>query len=470
VRRSSKIPAAALVAAAAFSTLLTGCASGPSGASKKTVNAFIAQGNYDAAQKYIEGVKETQYGKKNMVLFYLDKATVLHHAGKFKESDQAFDVAERRIEELYTKSISQAAGMLLLNDTTMEYAGEPFERALTNVFRALNYVFLGKPDEALVESRKVEQFLDELGRKLEGKTVYKDDAFARYLDSLLYLDAGKKDDARISMDASNAAYGWYTSMFATPQPRFEFPAAAKDAGELVFIHYNGVAPRKVSKTWQIAWNDALIAAEASKDAETENAQFKNGLKAGIAGKAVTVAYPDYVQDPFRVVSSEVEVTPSIPVGVAAPVAAVSSAKAQTMLMEDISAIARRTLQDRMALIKTRAIARATVKFVLAEQASKAAAAACDKQYAKGSFGNTICKGLSKGVAHGAAAASEIADTRGWSALPSQIRMARLRLPPGQHDVVVRFLDAGGAVVATQTFKGVKIDRSRRTYLSHRTAL
>ena len=453
--------AAALVAAAAFFAGLAGlagCASGPSGASKRAVNSYLATGNYAGAEKYLDGVKETQYGKKNQVLFYLDKGTVLHHEGKFQESDDAFDHAEQRSQELYTKSIHQAAGMLLLNDTTMDYAGEPFERALTNVFRALNYVFLGKPDEALVESRKVEMFLDGLGRQLQGQNVYKDDAFARYLDSLLYEDSGKPDDARISRDASDQAYGWYGSMFHTPAPRFAFPPnESADQGELVFIHYNGVAPRKVSKTWQLAWGEALVMTQASRDTEADGAQFKNGLRAGIAGRAITVAYPDYVQDPFRIAGSEVEVDGGL-------------ARSDTLLMEDISAIAHRNLQDRMGLVKTRAVARATVKFVLAEVASRAAGTQCDKQYGANSFGANVCRGLSRGLAHGVAAGTEVADTRGWSALPSQIRMARLKLSPGRHQIVVRFKDASGGVLSTYTFKDVIISKSKRTYLGYRTAI
>ena len=157
--------------------------------------------------------------------------------------------------------------MLLLNDTTVDYAGEPFERALTNVFRAPNYVFLGQPDEALVESRKVESFLEELNRRFENKNVYKDDAFARYLDSLLYSDTGKADDARISLEAADRAYAWYASLYRTPAPRFDFPETPLDHGELVFIHYNGVAPRKVSKTWQVAWSQAVATVRASDDTE-----------------------------------------------------------------------------------------------------------------------------------------------------------------------------------------------------------
>ena len=437
--------------------LLTGCASGPSGASKKAVNAYLAAGNYAGAEKYLDQVKESQYGKKNLVLFYLDKGTVLHHEGKYEESDQAFDRAEQRAQELYTKSVHQAAGMLLLNDTTMDYAGEPFERALTNVFRALNYVFLGKPDEALVESRKVELFLDGLGRQLQGKSVYKDDAFARYLDSLLYADAGKADDARISQEAAQDAYGWYANLFHTPAPSFHLPAAPQDAGELVFIHYNGVAPRKVSKTWQLAWGEALLLTQKSDDTEAHGSQFNNALRAGVAGRAITVSYPDYVQDPYRISSSEVEVDGG-------------AERADTLLMEDISAIARRTLQDRMALVKVRAVARATVKFVLAEQAARAFDAGCDRQFGAGTLGARLCRAGSRGLAHGTAAATEVADTRGWSALPAQIRMARVRVSPGRHEVVVRFRDAAGATVSTYTFKDVMISKSKRTYLGYRTAL
>jgi uncharacterized protein len=448
------VRAAAFLAAAA---ILAGCQSGPSGSSKRTINSMIASGDYAAAAQYIEKVKESQYGKKNMVLFYLDKGTVLHHQGRYEESDQAFDRAETRAEELYTKSISKASGMLLLNDTTVDYAGEPFERALTNVFRALNYVFLGKPDEALVESRKVESFLERLNTKLENKNVYKDDAFARYLDSLLYADAGKNDDARISMDAATKAYSWYTSLYRTPTPQFDIAKTPEDHGELVFIHYNGVAPRKVSKTWQIAWGQALATTRESGDLEANDDRFRNAIRAGFAGTAITVSYPDYVQDGFRIVDSEVQVD-------------TIQAKASTLLMEDISAIAFRNLQDRMALIKTRAIARATVKYVIAESASRAAAAECDKRYGARSLKALGCRGLSRGLAHGTSAVTEIADTRGWGALPAQIRMARVKLPSGKHDVTVRFKDASGAVVTTRVFKDVIISPSKRTYLQHRTAI
>jgi len=241
---------AALALAAALALFLAGC-SGPSGSYKRRINAEIAAQNYAQAERDIDQAKEREYGKKNMVLYYLDKGTALHHEGKYGESDAAFDQAEQRMVELYTKSITKAAGMLALNDNTMDYAGEPFERALTNVYRAFDWLFQGQIDEALVEARKVGLFLDELNRTLEGKATYKDDAFAQYLSALLYADAGRLDDARISMEAAMTAYGWYQSLYGSPTPHFEFPQEIQKTphGELVFVHFNGVAPIKVSKTF-----------------------------------------------------------------------------------------------------------------------------------------------------------------------------------------------------------------------------
>jgi hypothetical protein len=271
---------------------------------------------------------------------------------------------------------------------------------------------------------------------------------------LLYADAGKLDDARISMEKAMTAYEWYAGDYGTPSPHYDFPKdKLSSQGELVFVHLNGNAPIKVSKTFQIAWNKALITARESGDTEVDGAQFKNGLAAGIKGNAITVAYPEYQAQPFRVRQSLVSVDSG-------------TFSASTLLVEDVQAIAIKTLEDRLAIIKTRAIARAMVKYVLAEVAARAAAKACDQ--IGNAFAKMACKGISRGAAHGAAAASEIADTRSWGTLPAQVRLARLKLPAGKHAVSVEFRDAAGAVVGTKTFENVMIEKGKRTYLTYRT--
>ncbi len=426
--------------------LLAACG-GPSGTMRKEVNGLIAARDFAAAQARTEKAKESSYGRKNQVLYYLDLGAIQHDAGKFKDSDASLEKAEQRMEELYTKSVSRAAGTLIINDNTTEYAGERFERAMVNAYRALNYTFLGDREGALVEVRKLSRLLQEYADVYGSKkTAYKDDAFAQFLTSLLYEDDGRPDDARISRDKSRKAYEQYASAYGTPTPSLE-PVGAKGGGELVFLHYNGVAPRKVSKSFSVAWHDAAIALDASKDDEAESARAKNAIRGGLLGKAISVSYPDYVQDPFQIARSAVES---------------DGVRAETELAQDVAAIAQKDLAERQAVIRTRAIARAMVKFVLAKAVSDEVA----RKYGKNSWQHLLAQ------AGGAAtsAATEGADTRAWATLPAQFRVARLRLSAGKHDVVVTYLGASGATLSVQTFKDVVILKGRRTYLHDRTAL
>jgi hypothetical protein len=213
-----------------------------------------------------------------------------------------------------------------------------------------------------------------------------------------------------------------------------------------------VAPRKFTRTYQIAWNEAAMIARSD---DSTDQQARNALAAGFMGNAITVAFPEMVQDPYRVVASEILVD--------------NQSAGSTVLMEDVTAIAAKNLQNRMGRIGARATARATVKYVLAEIAARAAGQACDRQYAVGTWQNMLCKGAISGLAHGVAAGTETADERGWGTLPAQIRMARVKLPAGKHEVAVLFKDAAGVVVSSRTFSGVDIGDAKRTYLSYRTA-
>jgi hypothetical protein len=137
-------------------------------------------------------------------------------------------------------------------------------------------------------------------------------------------------------------------------------------------------------------------------------------------------------------------------------------KVPTELASDISAIARKDLEERLGVIRARAIARATIKFIMAKAASDAAA----KKYGKNSWQALLTQ------AGGAVAsvATEVADTRAWATLPAQFRVARLYLPPGVHDLTVTYTGPSGATLSTQHFKGVAVVKGRRTYLRDRTAL
>ncbi len=396
----------------------------PSVAYREHLSTLVAQREYGAAVQAIDEAREPKYGEKDRVLYWLDKAAVLQAARDYAGSDALLDQAELRIEELYTKSLSQAAGTVLVNDVTQDYAGEPHERAFLYVLRALNFAYRHQVDDAVVEARKVTAFLERHGERVQMKT-YRDDGFAHLLSAMLFEDAGRYDDARISREAAERAYGRYARDLSVPVPQFALGARVAGEGELVLLHYNGKVPLRGTKHTSVPVGRRKTVREmAASGDDEEQAQLP-------------VAIPTLVEQPFEIRGSAVDV---------------AGRAAQTVLVEPVAAIAAKALEDELPAIKARAAARAATK----GGAYSAAEAAGTNRIVSGA-------GLS------AAGAFEQADTRGWATLPAEIRMARLALPAGVHDVRIAYRDGTGALAFEETLRGVEIAAGFRTYVHVRTA-
>lgn len=431
-------------AAACFCiSFLTACA-GPSLRYKKSLFTCLKDADFDEAAEKIEKNKYTQYGNKNALLYYLDLGLAYHDAKKYDESEKYLAKAEVLYDELLTRSVTRGLGTLLINDLTTEYLSPNYEKVLLNIFRALNYTYRGDTENALVEVRKLSSFLAELRSDSEN-SVYIDDAFAEYLSALLYCDFGQADDARISLEDSMRAYKRY---YYIRTPEFDIPLEFEDTGkgEIVFIHYNGIAPVKISKTFQIAWNNAVFAVSDTRHYHPDEniQQFENALRAGILGSAITVAYPEMADVPFEVKTSAMEIE-----GKTAP----------AVLMEDISKIAKSELERKILAQRTRMIARAAIKYALSSEIT----ADIRRKHGKtaGYFAGAITAALT--------AATEVADTRSWNLLPAEIRMARIRTNEGIYDVKLIFKNKFGRIIDTIVLQNIEVRKNKRTYVGYRTA-
>lgn len=387
---------------------------------------LVEERQYAAAASWIDESRDTKYGERDRVLYWLDKGAVLHSARDYRNSDALLDQAELRVEELYTKSLSQAAGTVLVNDTTQDYAGEPHERALLHVLRALNFAFQHRVDDAVVEARKVTSFLEQQGERV-GMTTYRDDGFAHYLSALLFEDQGRHDDARISRAAAERAYARYERDYRTPAPRFGLPARGPADGELVLVHYNGKVPLRGSKRTSVPVGRKKTVREMAQSGDEE--------------AEIAVAIPTIEEQPYQIRSSAVRA---------------GTAHVGTVKVEPIAEIATRALEDELPAMKARAAARA---------AAKGAAYGA----AEGATSGSKLGGVVTGAGLSAASAFEEADTRAWSTLPAEIRMARVVLPEGVHAVHVEYADATGRVLWSDELPGVEIVRGFRTYVHVRTA-
>ena len=125
------------------------------------VEKALAQGDLRAADALVEKHKD-EYGKKNQVLYAMDRGMLLHLSGQYQESTIFFEDAERMISDLYTRRIGSESAALLINENVLPYEGASFEKVLIHVIMALNYAYQGLFDDALVEARKIDHTLNVL--------------------------------------------------------------------------------------------------------------------------------------------------------------------------------------------------------------------------------------------------------------------------------------------------------------------
>ena len=122
-----------------------------------------------------------------------------------------------------------------------------------------------------------------------------------------------------------------------------------------------------------------------------------------------------------------------------------------VLVEDLDAIAFKTLEEKENSILAKTLARALAKYLLTKKVKK-------ENEALGMLFNWI--GFS----------TEAADTRSWLSLPSRVELARFSLPPGTVDLTLELLDSRDQIVETQIFPGVQVAAGKTLFLNYRSFL
>ena len=124
------------------------------------------KGYFDGAIRAYESRKQEIVSTQGRIVFDLDYGMLSMMAGDYSTSNTYFTEAENLISASYTQSIMQNIGSYLLNDNTVEYAGEDYEDIYTNIVKSLNYHNLGLTEDAMVELRRSaeKQSLMQIGR------------------------------------------------------------------------------------------------------------------------------------------------------------------------------------------------------------------------------------------------------------------------------------------------------------------
>jgi hypothetical protein len=409
----------------ALAVLAAGCAHQQQGKLYDQIRPDMANNNWPGARAKLEGGKEQYYREQDAVMYWLDLGTLIHYANGYEESQANFVKAEERMDDLWTKSVTDTAQNYLVREGDGPYAGEDHEHVLVYLYTALNDVKLGKFQDAVVEARRADGFLQKLqiqyGKdKQEGSgTLYGQDAFMLWLVGLLYEMEGPTsvNDAFIAYKAAYVAYkSNYAKNFDQPIPSYLGEDLVRTARQLGFKDEVARFTKETGATGATRENIAQGMGEVVLLDSHGEAPFKQQfLVEGVLPNGVRqqVALPRFVAVPHQVAYAEF---------------GEAGAVAKTELAEPIDRIVLKNFEFQLPAVKRRAIVRFVAKVALREKM-------CAESFLKCKLAGVLSN------------ASEQTDLRTWKSLPADVGVGRLWLPAGTHKIHVTFRTASGVETA-----------------------
>jgi hypothetical protein len=408
--------------------LLAGCAAFRSyDAELHSIVDQASSGNVEAAIRILES--NNQSAKKDL-LYDLELGMLQRLANRYSESQKVWMSANERVHSqpllADVSNLAGTAASYLVNDKLRPYAGHDYEKVMLLTYMALNHLAMGDYENARVaikQSHELESViaekrskaiaeLEEQAKERGASTSFKElngypvetidnpavnalknsyqSALSHYLAGFIYESLG---------ELSLAAPGYRLANELQPnQPLLEEAlrglderASAADDGmtDVLFLIATGTAPALQSRQFHlpVTSRDRLI--------------------------LVPISFPVLAATSMTRAPSQL----ALEDGRTLPVAPLTS----------IDLMARRSLKDDMPGIMLRVATRATASAVMQYQAQRLG----DKQDSA-----AAAVGLAALIIAAGSALLESADDRTWRMLPSEISIARARLPRGAHSVTL----------------------------------
>lgn len=387
------------------------------------MRSALYKGRPDVALRDVE-----KKGVTDDVMVNMNRGILRRMVGDFNGSNQALELAKKRIEELYATSLTEQAAAVIINDETISFDGDRYEQVLVHAYKALNYIALGNLDAARVEILQSDVKMMEWGEAPE------EDPFMRYLSGIVFEALNEKDEAIVAYRKAVEVYRATKDKHGLGVPKqlqhdflrllseekrwnefkrykHKFGLGSwkrpdtRGKGELIVLLHNGLAPQRNQHSI-FTWSNQL-------------------------SLNIKIALPTYSEPPKIV--NQVQLS-------------VSGKQQQLETVENIDGLARAALQADMPVITTRAIARAVAKKKSEKKVEERSG------------------GLAQLAMFIVNQATEIADTRCWNTLPQEIQIARVMLPAGQQKVRLDVIGGRGTIVDTIELNA-NIRAGRKTILS-----
>jgi hypothetical protein len=438
-------------------------------AKTSNVETNLFDGDFKVA---IANIDQNQFLQKerNKLLYYLEKGKVEHLAGNYEKSNEYFELAYMMIDDKIKTNFGQGVAAKLTNPMAAPYKGEDFEKVTLHYYKALNFFHLGKPDDALVEAKRINIKLLALNDKYtKNKNKYSADAFSQIIQGILYEAVGDVNNAFIAYRNAAEIYSANGNQyFGVPMPEQLKRDLIRTSAKLGFT--------AEMKAYQKAFN--MAPAVTAKSVVKKPVKSTRGAKAPVA-KAAAPKTPVVIgelivfwENGLGPVKGQTKITASgmtggsvgsysdeendifipVPVGVNIGLNAIAIPKyiardsyysrASVIvnnnehyfeLSQDFNQIAKQCLKDRML--------REAIDIALRFGSKKAVSKGLGL-LAQNYLGSTAGT-LTSLAADGVNMATEKADTRNWQTLPATISYLRIPLKEGLNTFALKKYGVNG---------------------------
>jgi uncharacterized protein len=427
------------------------------------------KGNFAAAS---EGFKEGSKNQLDGLCFTFDRGTVHYVAGQWDKSIRLFQAAKQIMggfddrAEVSVSDIAQTTASFLVNEKTIPYKGEGFERILLPSFQARNYFLKGDVEGAAVEARRslfqqklvkrqfeveleeaektakkkrsevaaasTEGFFSAVQKKCRVDQAYLDDpqsiyqlAFVNYITAMMLEAQGDDNNARV----------FYLKVYDVLP---EHQTILKDMAHIE----NKLGNIEEAKKYAEVNGDDIPDAKTGSivvlyDSGEAPIKFENSvtfLTGGFGFQKFALPFYQSVSNPAGSVVLEINKQ------------AIGSEK-----LTSVEQVAFRYFNDRMPLIVAKAIIRVLAKIAI-QKVSELATANNAKSKLAGALiglGTSLVMSI-----------TEQADLRSWRTLPQNFQAAKVFLPEGQYPATLKLMSRSGQMIDSIDLGSVSVTRGK----------
>ncbi|KAB8027780.1 COG3014 family protein [Fluviispira multicolorata] len=391
-----------------FALLLNSCQSYTD--SNAVVRKEMYAGKYKEATVLIDksGIATEN---RNYALYRMEKGMLLYLQGEYPTAITNWTQADRKIDDLYTTSISKTAASFIVNDSMSDYSGEAHEKVLLPIFSSLAYFANNDQNNSLVMIRRAYDIKKYLNSENEGKNSFKYDAFSHYFSAMVYESKAEWDNAIVEYRTALKNIQSEENQSSKEKLKNAEIQILKEIGRLAeFRKRNDLLSELKKANPQLKWNkhtDVLAKGEIYIVYESGKSPIKvpKDFFIPTGGSIARVSFPEYKVMSYKSHYADIYID--------------DKNLGRTIVMEDIGKMGEQALNDR----RLRDIVKMAARVITKEIAAKKLR---DENPLAGLAANAFN------------IATEVADTRGWTALPDTIQIFRVSVKPNKEtNIIIR---------------------------------